>query len=248
MFVLTDDDVEHVAYVMGDVDGGDPPLVRVHSECLTGDVLGSRRCDCGDQLDASLRLVAAAGSGVVLYLRGHEGRGIGLLEKLRAYELQDAGLDTVDANVRLGHPVDGRDYAAAAAVLADLGVGSVRLLTNNPRKREAISSHGVHVVATEPLVVEPGAEHEVGRGLEAQDPPQELLAFTPSVGDGQQPCRTRSGDLEGHQLPVGPQRRGPMALQRGLDRGVFCTATGHPDDHPIGVCPRPQTTDSPIVQ
>lgn len=156
----TGDGFEYVVLIRGepsvDADGA---LVRVHSECLTGDVLGSRRCDCGAQLDASLRLIAEAGSGVVVYLRGHEGRGIGLLEKLRAYELQDAGFDTVDANLRLGHPVDGRDYAAAAAVLADLGVRSVRLLTNNPRKREAISSHGVRVVATEPLVVEPGADN-----------------------------------------------------------------------------------------
>ncbi len=154
--------VDHVALVVGDVTasggGGAPVLVRVHSECLTGDVLGSRRCDCGPQLEASLTAVQQEGRGVVVYLRGHEGRGIGLVPKLAAYALQDAGRDTVDANTDLGLPVDARDYAVAAAVLADLGVGPVRLLTNNPAKVDGLTRYGVEVVRREPLLVEATAD------------------------------------------------------------------------------------------
>ncbi|MEO7059117.1 MAG: 3,4-dihydroxy-2-butanone-4-phosphate synthase [Lapillicoccus sp.] len=123
---------------------GRTPLARLHSECLTGDVFGSRRCDCGPQLDRALALVAAQG-GAVVYLRGHEGRGVGLVDKLRAYAVQDGGLDTVDAQTVLGLPVDGRDYTAGAAILLDLGVESVRLLTNNPDKVEALRGHGLQV-------------------------------------------------------------------------------------------------------
>ena len=140
------DGVESVALVAGDVAGGDGVLVRLHSECLTGDALGSTRCDCGEQLDAALDAVVAAGRGVVVYLRGHEGRGIGLTDKLRAYALQDAGADTVDANLALGLPVDARDYATGAAVLRDLGVASVRLISNNPDKQAALEAHGVPVL------------------------------------------------------------------------------------------------------
>jgi 3,4-dihydroxy 2-butanone 4-phosphate synthase/GTP cyclohydrolase II len=149
------DGSEHVAMVLGDIgDSGIPGdditadagvLVRVHSECLTGDVFGSRRCDCGTQLDAAMAAIAERGRGVVLYLRGHEGRGIGLLSKLQAYELQDAGADTVDANLELGLPADAREYSVAAQVLHDLGVGSVRLLTNNPAKVETLARHGFEV-------------------------------------------------------------------------------------------------------
>ena len=156
-------DVTHLALVCGAVadlaDGGDV-LVRVHSECLTGDVFGSRRCDCGPQLDAALALIAAEGRGVVVYLCGHEGRGIGIAAKLRAYELQDQGFDTVDANVELGLPVDDRDYAAAATILADLGVGRVRLLTNNPRKVAALADRGIDVVARIPIVPAVHADNE----------------------------------------------------------------------------------------
>jgi 3,4-dihydroxy 2-butanone 4-phosphate synthase/GTP cyclohydrolase II len=130
------------------------PLVRLHSECLTGDVLGSQRCDCGPQLSAALARVAADG-GAVLYLRGHEGRGVGLLNKLRAYAVQDGGLDTVDAQTALGLPVDDREYAAGAAILTDLGVSAVRLLTNNPLKVEGLRRHGVAVSEVEPLVTTP---------------------------------------------------------------------------------------------
>ncbi len=141
------DGTEHVALVLGDLDaaGGDDVLTRVHSECLTGDVFGSQRCDCGAQLDAAMAKIAAHGRGVVLYLRGHEGRGIGLVSKLQAYELQDSGADTVDANLELGLPVDAREYSVAAQLLDDLGVRSVRLLTNNPAKVEALADCGFGV-------------------------------------------------------------------------------------------------------
>ena len=137
---------ELIALVHGDIADGEDVLVRVHSECLTGDVFGSLRCDCGPQLHAALDAVAAEGRGVVLYTRGHEGRGIGLLAKLRAYELQDEGADTVDANLRLGFPADARDYATGSQVLTDLGINSMRLLTNNPAKRAGLESFGLRVV------------------------------------------------------------------------------------------------------
>ena len=143
---------EHVALTHGRVSGG-TPLVRVHSECLTGDAFGSLRCDCGEQLAAALDRIAAAGSGALVYLRGHEGRGIGLVNKLRAYEWQDRGLDTVDANLALGLPVDARDYRPAAAILRDLGIERLRLLTNNPDKVRALGRAGVDVVERVPLVV-----------------------------------------------------------------------------------------------
>jgi GTP cyclohydrolase II/3,4-dihydroxy 2-butanone 4-phosphate synthase/GTP cyclohydrolase II len=140
------DDVEHLALVMGDVAAADAPLVRVHSECLTGDLAGSLRCDCGTQFRSALSAIADAGTGILIYLRGHEGRGIGLGHKLRAYELQQyEGLDTVDANVSLGLPVDSRDYRAAGEILDDLGVRSVRLMTNNPDKARALTDHGITV-------------------------------------------------------------------------------------------------------
>ncbi len=140
------DGSEHVALTVGDLGDGEDVLVRVHSECLTGDVFGSLRCDCGAQLHTAMRLVAQEGRGVVLYVRGHEGRGIGLLHKLAAYVLQDGGADTVDANLELGLPVDARDYAIGAQVLTDLGVRSLRLLTNNPDKVASLTEHGLRVL------------------------------------------------------------------------------------------------------
>ena len=144
------DGTEYVALVLGDVAGPDV-LTRLHSECLTGDVFGSLRCDCGAQLEAAMAAISAEGRGVVLYLRGHEGRGVGLLSKLQAYELQDAGADTVDANTELGLPVDAREYSAGAQMLADLGVRSVRLLTNNPAKVSGLVGCGVDITARVPL-------------------------------------------------------------------------------------------------
>ncbi|GGO82195.1 bifunctional 3,4-dihydroxy-2-butanone-4-phosphate synthase/GTP cyclohydrolase II [Wenjunlia tyrosinilytica] len=161
----TTDGVEHIALVAGDLEygrlaDGENVLVRVHSECLTGDVFASQRCDCGPQLQASLKRVADEGRGVVLYLRGHEGRGIGLMHKLRAYELQEFGRDTLDANLELGLPADARDYGAGAQILADLGVHSLRLLTNNPDKTSALTRHGLKVLGREPLPVQAG-EHNL---------------------------------------------------------------------------------------
>ena len=141
------DDTEYVALALGDVADGTDVLTRLHSECLTGDVFGSLRCDCGAQLEAAMAAIAAEGRGVVLYLRGHEGRGVGLLSKLRAYELQDAGADTVDANLELGLPADAREYSAGAQMLADLGVRSVRLLTNNPAKVRGLTDCGVDITS-----------------------------------------------------------------------------------------------------
>ena len=152
-FRSTVDSDEHLALVVGDVADGAPVLVRVHSECLTGDVLGSLRCDCGPQLDAALQTVAREGRGVVVYLRGHEGRGIGLLHKLAAYGLQDGGRDTVDANLDLGLPADARDFGIGAQILRDLGVAQVRLLTNNPAKVLGMTEVGLEVTERVPLPV-----------------------------------------------------------------------------------------------
>jgi 3,4-dihydroxy 2-butanone 4-phosphate synthase/GTP cyclohydrolase II len=140
------DGTEHLAFVCGDVDTGDPALVRVHSECLTGDVFGSHRCDCGTQLEDALTEIAKAGRGVVVYLRGHEGRGIGIGHKLKAYTLQDEGHDTVDANLRLGLPVDAREYGVGAQILMDLGVQRLRLMTNNPAKYRGLEGFGLEIV------------------------------------------------------------------------------------------------------
>ena len=146
------DGSEHLALVYGDVAGSDDVLTRIHSRCLTGDVFGSRRCDCGPQLNASMARIAQEGRGVITYNESHEGRGIGLLSKLQAYRLQDEGRDTVDANLELGFPADPRHYAIEAQILHDLKVGSVRLMTNNPRKIESLQELGVAVTKRDPLV------------------------------------------------------------------------------------------------
>ncbi len=153
------DGIEHIALVYGDIADGENILVRVHSECLTGDVFGSLRCDCGPQLDAALEVVAAEGRGVVLYMRGHEGRGIGLMHKLQAYQLQDDGADTVDANLALGVPADARDYGQGAQILVDLGIKSMRLLTNNPAKRIGLDGYGLAIVDRVALPIRPNAEN-----------------------------------------------------------------------------------------
>jgi 3,4-dihydroxy 2-butanone 4-phosphate synthase/GTP cyclohydrolase II len=146
-------DSEHVALVMGDLSGDAPVLARLHSECLTGDAFGSLRCDCGPQLQAAMATVGQAGRGVIVYMRGHEGRGIGLAHKLQAYELQDNGHDTVDANIELGLPADARDYGTGAQILAELGVESIALMTNNPAKLTGIEGYGVTVARQVPLPV-----------------------------------------------------------------------------------------------
>jgi 3,4-dihydroxy 2-butanone 4-phosphate synthase/GTP cyclohydrolase II len=162
------DDSEHVALVHGDLGDGCDVLTRVHSECLTGDVFGSRRCDCGPQLDEALARIVAEGRGVVIYLRGHEGRGIGLVAKLQAYQLQDGGRDTVDANLDLGLPADARHYGTATQILRDLGVRSVRLLTNNPAKSTNLEEYGVQVSERVRLTPHPN-EHNIGYLLTKRD-------------------------------------------------------------------------------
>jgi 3,4-dihydroxy 2-butanone 4-phosphate synthase/GTP cyclohydrolase II len=154
------DGVEHLAFVHGDVGGDDPVLTRIHSECLTGDVFSSARCDCGAQLDDAMRAIATAGAGVVVYLRGHEGRGIGLAHKLEAYNLQDAGRDTVDANLDLGLPVDSREYGIGAQILVDLGIRRLRLMTNNPAKYHGLTGYDVEIVERVPLRPRRTAENE----------------------------------------------------------------------------------------
>jgi 3,4-dihydroxy 2-butanone 4-phosphate synthase / GTP cyclohydrolase II len=165
---VTIDSSEHIALVHGDISDGEDVLTRVHSECLTGDVLGSRRCDCGPQLDEALARIVQEGRGVVVYLRGHEGRGIGLLAKLQAYQLQDGGRDTVDANLDLGLPADARHYGTATQILRDLGVGSVRLMTNNPDKTSNLQEYGVRVTERVPLTPRPN-DHNIAYLLTKRD-------------------------------------------------------------------------------
>ncbi len=175
---------DSVALVMGDLGDGEDVLVRVHSECLTGDVFGSLRCDCGPQLQAALDRVAAEGRGVVLYVRGHEGRGIGLMHKLRAYNLQDSGADTVDANLELGLPADAREYGTGAQILTDLGIKSMRLLTNNPDKRAGLSGFGLEIIGREPLEIEPNPFNEFYLQTKRQRMGHELDLEDPIVDDG----------------------------------------------------------------
>ena len=154
------DDSQHVALVLGDVAGKTKVLTRVHSVCLTGDVFGSLRCDCGTQLDESMRRIAHEGAGVIVYNTTHEGRGIGILNKIAAYDLQERGLDTVDANRQIGHPDDARDYGVDAQILHDLEIVSVQLLTNNPDKIEQLKRYGIDIVGREPLWVGETAENQ----------------------------------------------------------------------------------------
>ena len=161
------DDVEHLAFVFGDLNENEIPLVRVHSECLTGDVLGSLRCDCGSQLELAMKLVAENGSGAIIYLRGHEGRGIGLGHKMRAYALQDEGMDTVDANVALGFAPDSREYGIGAQIIADLGIQKMRILTNNPAKYGGLQGYNLEIVERVPLISDSNPEN--GRYLQTKE-------------------------------------------------------------------------------
>ncbi|PSQ76724.1 MAG: GTP cyclohydrolase II [Bacteroidetes bacterium QH_7_62_13] len=192
------DDKDHLALICGDVEGRDEVLVRVHSECFTGDVLGSLRCDCGEQLDTSMRRVAEEGQGIVIYLR-QEGRGIGLLNKLRAYDLQDDGYDTVEANRILGHGADERDYEIAARILEDLGVSSVRLLTNNPEKIEDLSEHGINIADRVPL--EPHVNRHNEEYLRTKvDRMRHLLDLGPANGHAQSNAHRHSLRALEHQI------------------------------------------------
>jgi len=193
-YTMSDDASEHVALVHGDISGPEPVLTRVHSECLTGDVFHSLRCDCGPQLEESMQRIVKEGRGVVVYLRGHEGRGIGLVAKLQAYQLQDGGRDTVDANLDLGLPADARHYGAASQVLRDLGISSVRLLTNNPEKVEHLEDFGVPVQERVPLTPRPN-DHNLAYLLTKRDRMGHVLphlgatpespATTPAEGEDQ---------------------------------------------------------------
>jgi GTP cyclohydrolase II len=143
-YTNSEDGREHLVFYLGEIDQGEDILVRVHSECFTGEVLGSTRCDCGEQLDRALQMISKEGRGALIYMR-QEGRGIGLMKKIESYNLQDAGYDTVDANLMLGHLADEREYALAARILEDLGIGSVRLITNNPSKIKGLSDEGINI-------------------------------------------------------------------------------------------------------
>jgi 3,4-dihydroxy 2-butanone 4-phosphate synthase / GTP cyclohydrolase II len=191
----------HVALVKGNLAGKQDVLVRVHSECFTGDILGSVRCDCGMQLHEAMRRVEEEGEGVIVYIRGHEGRGIGLRHKLEAYALQDGGLDTVEANVELGFSADARDYGVGAQILADLGVTTMRLLTNNPTKRAGLEGYGLTIVDRIPLESEPNPENlrylrtkreKLGHLLATLDPPaDELLLEDPVTALGAEDSEAR---------------------------------------------------------
>ncbi|WP_202976973.1 GTP cyclohydrolase II [Ornithinimicrobium flavum] len=225
-------DLEHVVLSVGITDAGarqrdldKAPLVRVHSECLTGDALGSRRCDCGEQLQRALHLVMQDGYGALVYVGGHEGRGIGLVEKLRAYALQDTGLDTVDANLRLGHQADQRTYGQTAAILEDLGISRIRLLSSNPAKEQALTALGVGVVARQPLIMPGRPENaaylrtkreRMGHDREAADEWEALLRGEVTSG----PLGERYADLA---RPGGP--RVVAQLGQSLD-GFIASRTG----------------------
>ncbi len=210
------DGTEHVALSLGVTDGAPPrqaPLVRLHSECLTGDALGSWRCDCGFQLDAALARIAADGVGALIYLRGHEGRGIGLLEKLKAYRLQDQGADTVDANLSLGHPCDRRQYTQAAAILQDLGLTRIRLMTSNPAKEQGLRDHGIDVVERTGMFVPLRAEN--GHYLRTK---QARMGHDKPLGDAW-------ADLVAGRLPVSTPTEGDLVL---VDRyGPVVSSDGH---------------------
>ena len=204
------DDRQHLALVMGELGDGEEVLVRVHSECLTGDVFDSRRCDCGAQREQAMSRIAAEGRGVFLYIRGHEGRGIGLLKKLEAYNLQDLDRDTVEANQDLGLPVDARDYGVGAQILYDLGVRSMRLLTNNPTKRAGIEGYGLSIVERIPLSISPNPENERYLHTKATQtrPPlrRSIRAASPAgsarTGPGRRPTGDRRGSGPGELRPT----------------------------------------------
>lgn len=221
------DGSEQVALVLGDIGSGDDVLVRAHSECLTGDVLGSQRCDCGAQLDGAMAAIAAEGRGVVVYLRGHEGRGIGLLSKLQAYQLQDGGADTVDANLELGLPADAREYSTGAQILADLGVRSIRLLTNNPAKLSGLSGFGIKVLGRVPLAV-PATPHNIRYLAAKRDRLGHLIDGLPSSNGSVYSLKTR--------LNGAPAAR-------------VVTPSGSRSDSagPGGTTPRDPSADPPVV-
>ena len=212
------DEHHHVALVLGEPDEGDAVLVRMHSECLTGDVFRSLRCDCGAQLDLAMARIAEEGVGVIVYLRGHEGRGIGLLDKLRAYRLQDGGADTVDANLQLGLPADARDYGTGASILVDLGLRSIRLLTNNPVKRAALSGFGLTLAGREPLEVAPNEHNVAYLATKAE-------RFGHELSDSSEaPISTGVGDI------AAQSGHGARSVRRASRRGIAMAPPDADDD------------------
>ena len=232
------DGVEHLALVKGEVAGTGPVPVRVHSECLTGDVLGSRRCDCGEQLQLALARIGAAPTGVVVYLRGHEGRGIGLVNKLRAYQLQDSGLDTVEANVALGLPVDARDYASAGQILRYLGVAAVHLLTNNPAKAAGLAAAGIEVTSVERLEATPNPDNVTYLRTKQVRMGHDLTALPPS-GPRDRTERSRGPAIVGLGGGIGASRLwGPLA--QAAPAGSLTLVVNVADDawmHGLRACP-----------
>jgi 3,4-dihydroxy 2-butanone 4-phosphate synthase / GTP cyclohydrolase II len=236
------DGTESVALLHGDPEGQPDVLVRMHSECLTGDVFRSLRCDCGPQLDLAMARIADEGQGVIVYLRGHEGRGIGLLHKLQAYELQDAGVDTVDANLQLGLPADARDYGTGAMILADLGLSTLRLLTNNPEKRAALGGFGLSVVDRVPVEVVPNADNAAYLATKVARMGHVLAGTGGAVSTG-------VGDIA-KQRPTAParvekpaERGGAMAPPPDEDEATPSLVR---EDAPAGAAaarPAPRTTD-----
>ncbi|GGI07462.1 bifunctional 3,4-dihydroxy-2-butanone-4-phosphate synthase/GTP cyclohydrolase II [Egicoccus halophilus] len=211
------DGTESIALLHGEPEGRANVLVRMHSECLTGDVFRSLRCDCGPQLDLAMARIADEGEGVIVYLRGHEGRGIGLLHKLQAYELQDAGVDTVDANLQLGLPADARDYGTGAMILADLGLSSLRLLTNNPSKRAALGGFGLSIVDRVPVEVLPNDANEHYLQTKAERMGHEYTGQDVAVSTG-------VGDIAKQRATA------PAAVEKPTPRGVGMAPS--PDDVP----------------
>ena len=227
------DGAESLALLFGDPEGQEDVLVRMHSECLTGDVFRSLRCDCGPQLDLAMARIAAEGQGVIVYLRGHEGRGIGLLHKLQAYGLQDEGADTIEANLQLGLPADARDYGTGALILADLGLSTLRLLTNNPEKRAALGGFGLTIIGRQPIEVRPNASNAFYLRTKAERMGHEL--------DGSDlPISTGVGD-------IAEQRNGaPPAVQQ-PQRGGSAMAPRPDDDDDDDRAVRRRRADDPVA-
>jgi 3,4-dihydroxy 2-butanone 4-phosphate synthase/GTP cyclohydrolase II len=214
------DGTEHVAALYGDPEDKPDVLVRMHSECLTGDVFRSARCDCGAQLDLAMARIVEEGEGVIVYLRGHEGRGIGILHKLQAYELQDQGHDTVEANLQLGLPADARDYGTGASILADLGLSTLRLLTNNPAKRAGLEGFGLEIVERVPVEIHPGEDNAGYLDTKRRRMGHQLTGTgVVSTGVGDLATR-RAASLPGADVEV------PVEAPRGL-------AMAPPDEAPL---------------
>ncbi len=227
------DATESVAMVLGEPEGKPDVLVRMHSECLTGDVFRSLRCDCGPQLDLAMAQIAAAGEGVIVYLRGHEGRGIGLLHKLQAYELQDNGSDTIEANLELGLPADARDYGIGAMILADLDLSTLRLLTNNPEKRAALGGFGLSIVERVPVEVRPNPANAFYLTTKAQRMGHQL-------GGEDLPISTGVGDIAAQQV------RAPRAVEKPV-HGVGMAPPPPDDDLPPRRTRRRRDEDDPVA-